>query len=164
MPINLSGTSVTSRSSGSSFLPFSARTTISGLPTINSKPSRRIVSIRMASCSSPRPSTRNDSGVSVSSTRIETLVISSFAPAEGASIDGENHCQRRFVDVQWLQRRGVFERGHALTDLDAFHSGNRHDVTGHRGFRFIALQPAEREEFGDSGRFDFSTQLPDAHI
>src|SRR2546429_4233342 len=33
IPMKFSGTSITRRSSGSSFLPFSVRTTISGLPT-----------------------------------------------------------------------------------------------------------------------------------
>ena len=41
---------------------------ISGLPTISSYPSRRIISIRIASCSSPRPITLNASGPPASST------------------------------------------------------------------------------------------------
>jgi hypothetical protein len=51
---------------------------ISGFPTSTSKPSRRIISIRMASCSSPRPETRKVSGESVSSTRMPTLTRRSF--------------------------------------------------------------------------------------
>ena len=43
---------------------------------LSSKPSRRIISIRMESCSSPRPSTLKASG-EVSSTRNATLVSSS---------------------------------------------------------------------------------------
>ena len=77
----------------------------------------------MASCNSPRPSTRNDSGVSVFSTRIETLVSSSFcqplaqvargqplafAARERGIVHGEDHGQRGFVDAQRLERRGVF--------------------------------------------------------
>ena len=51
----------------------------SGFETPISKPSRRIVSIRIASCSSPRPSTLKESAESVGSTRIETFVSSSFS-------------------------------------------------------------------------------------
>ena len=51
---------------------------IVGLPTSSSKPSRRIISIRIASWSSPRPDTRKVSGESVSSTRMPTLMRFSF--------------------------------------------------------------------------------------
>src|SRR5438128_444041 len=50
-------------------LPSRSRTTTAGFETWSSNPSRRIVSIRIASWSSPRPSTRNVSAESVSSTR-----------------------------------------------------------------------------------------------
>ena len=43
-------------------LPSTFCVRISGLPTVSSKPSRRIISMRMASCSSPRPITLNVSG------------------------------------------------------------------------------------------------------
>jgi hypothetical protein len=61
------------RPSGVSFV------TISGRDTCISKLSRRIISMRIASCSSPRPTTFMFSGESVSSTRIDTLPSSSFA-------------------------------------------------------------------------------------
>ena len=51
---------------------------ISGLPTSTSNPSRRMISIRIASCSPPRPDTRNVSGESVSSTRMPGLSLRSF--------------------------------------------------------------------------------------
>ncbi len=51
--------------------------TTCGLPTVSSKPSRRMISTRIASCSSPRPWTSQVSGRSVGSTRIETLPTSS---------------------------------------------------------------------------------------
>jgi hypothetical protein len=44
-----------------------------GFETWSSKPSRRIVSMRTASWSSPRPTTRNVSVASVSSTRMLTF-------------------------------------------------------------------------------------------
>ncbi len=49
----------------------------SALLTANSYPSRRIFSIRTERCSSPRPETLKQSGLSVSSTRSDTSVFSS---------------------------------------------------------------------------------------
>ena len=66
-----------SRSIGSCSLPSTIRVTTCGLPTVSSKPSRRMISTRIASCSSPRPCTSQVSGRSVGSTRIETLPTSS---------------------------------------------------------------------------------------
>ena len=74
-PTQSSGTSIVMRSTGSWRVPSISRTTTCGLPTVSSKPSRRISSTRIASCSSPRPCTSQVSGRSVSSTRIETLPI-----------------------------------------------------------------------------------------
>ena len=59
--------------------PSISRVTTWGLPTVSSKPSRRIISTSTASCSSPRPCTSHASGRSVSSTRIETLPTSSWS-------------------------------------------------------------------------------------
>ena len=59
--------------------PSTVLVTISGRPAESSKPSRRIISIKIASCSSPRPSTLKVSGEPVSSTRMLTLVSSSFS-------------------------------------------------------------------------------------
>ena len=72
-----SGASMVSRSNGSWTLPPTVLVTTCGLPTVSSKPSRRIVSTRMASASSPRPCTSQVSGRSVGSTRIDTLPTSS---------------------------------------------------------------------------------------
>ncbi|CAM5463012.1 hypothetical protein SCALM49S_03422 [Streptomyces californicus] len=72
-----SGESIVMRSMGSYVLPSICLVTTSGLPTVSSKPSRRICSTRMASASSPRPWTSQASGRSVSRTRSETLPISS---------------------------------------------------------------------------------------
>ena len=74
-PTYSSGTSIVMRSTGSWRLPSISRMTTCGLPTVSSKPSRRMISTRIASCSSPRPWTSQVSGRSVGSTRIETLPI-----------------------------------------------------------------------------------------
>jgi hypothetical protein len=74
-----SGTSTVTRSTGSWTTPSTRRRRTCGWPTVSSKPSRRIISTRIASCSSPRPCTSQESGRSVSSTRIETLPTSSVS-------------------------------------------------------------------------------------
>ena len=69
--------SIASRSTGSCVTPSISRVSTCGCPAVSSKPSRRISSSRTTSCSSPRPWTSQESGRSVSCTRIETLPISS---------------------------------------------------------------------------------------
>ena len=76
-PMYSSGASIASRSTGSCTLPLISLVTTCGLPTVSSKPSRRISSTSTASWSSPRPCTSQVSGRSVGSTRSETLPISS---------------------------------------------------------------------------------------
>ena len=72
-PTYSSGESTTRSSTGSSTTPSRPRTMTVGLETCSSKPSRRIVSMSTASWSSPRPTTRNVSMASVSSTRMLTF-------------------------------------------------------------------------------------------
>ena len=93
-PMYSSGQSTTRCSIGSSRCPSSMRVMTSGWPTSTSYPSRRIISIRMASWSSPRPETRNVSGASVSSIRIATLVRASL-----------KRRSRRCRDVTYLPSR-----------------------------------------------------------
>ena len=77
VPRYSSGASMVSRSKGSCTLPLTSRVTTCGLPTVSSKPSRRICSTRIASASSPRPWTSQASGRSVGRTRSDTLPTSS---------------------------------------------------------------------------------------
>ena len=77
MPRKSSGTSIVSDSIGSLSLPSIILVTTCGLPTVNSKPSRRMISTRTASCSSPRPCTSQVSGRSVGKRRSETFPTSS---------------------------------------------------------------------------------------
>ena len=72
-------TSIVTVSNGSINWPSSSLMITSGRETASSKPSRRIFSIRIERCSSPRPETRNLSGSSVCSTRKATLCTSSFS-------------------------------------------------------------------------------------
>src|SRR5437763_1138477 len=74
-----SGTSTATRSTGSQRLPSTSFVKTSGLPTVSSKPSRRISSTSTASWSSPRPWTSQASGRAVGLTRSETLPTSSWS-------------------------------------------------------------------------------------
>ena len=57
----------------------STRKSTRGRPTVNSKPSRRMVSMRIPSCNSPRPATSNASvSVSEAATRSATLPSASL--------------------------------------------------------------------------------------
>ena len=78
-PIMSSGTSMVTRSMGSWRTSSMSRMSTSGLPTVSSNPSRRMVSTRTASCSSPRPCTSQASGRSVGCTRRDTLPTSSWS-------------------------------------------------------------------------------------
>ena len=91
-----------------------------GRDTESSKPSRRMVSIRMPSCSSPRPATSMESLSSNSRTRSATLPSASrssrsrmiaagdlvaFGAGERRIVDAEGHRQRRRIDRLRRERR-----------------------------------------------------------
>ncbi|COY28059.1 Uncharacterised protein [Mycobacterium tuberculosis] len=76
-PMYSSGQSTVIDSNGSCSVPSMVLVTTCGLPTVNSKPSRRICSTSTASASSPRPCTSQASGAPMSTTRIDTLPTSS---------------------------------------------------------------------------------------
>ena len=101
-PWKSSGTSMTNSSTGSTSTWSIVLVTISGRETCTSKPSRRIISMRMDSCSSPRPMTFTCSGESVFSTRRETLPSSSRSSRS-----------RRLRDVTYWPSRPA--RGDVLT-------------------------------------------------
>ena len=73
-----SGASMVSCSNGSCRRPSGPmRVTTWGFPTVSSNPSRRMFSTRIASASSPRPCTSHASGRPMSTTRSDTLPMSS---------------------------------------------------------------------------------------
>ncbi len=77
VPWCCSSTSTVTASYGSCLTPSTSLMTTSGRATASSYPSRRMFSMRMPRCSSPRPETLNLSGSSPSSTRRATLCLSS---------------------------------------------------------------------------------------
>ena len=107
-----------------------------GLPTVSSKPSRRMISTRIASCSSPRPWTSHVSGRSVGLTLIDTLPTSSVSsrplmtwravsflpdsrPPMRRGVDADGHRDRRLVDGDERGAEpGVFGVRERLTDGD----------------------------------------------
>ncbi len=96
------GTSTTRYSIGSCLTPSTMRMMTSGLETAISKPSRRMFSIRMERCSSPRPETWKVSALAVLATLSETLVLSS-----------RSRRSRMFLEVTSLPSRPA--KGEELT-------------------------------------------------
>src|SRR3990172_8118882 len=108
-----SGTSRKSNSTGSRRTLFCVLVTTSGRETESSNPSRRIISMRIASCSSPRPITVKES-VPEKSTRSATLPRSSLS--------------RRSRSLR--DRTRVLRVGHRVADGSPFRAGQRDDVPG----------------------------------
>ncbi len=167
-PMYSSGQSITSCSIGSRSGPSSTRRVItSGLPTDISYPSRRIISIRIASCSSPRPETWKASGVSVGSTPdrdvgqrllLQALLelargdVLAVAAAERGVVDRQHHRDRRLVDLDVRQRPRVLALGERLADAHVLDAGDGHDVARARLGDLDPLQPVVAVEQGDLGR------------
>ena len=76
-PMYSSGVSICTRSNGSHFTPSISLMITSGRDTCNSYPSRRMFSIKIDKCNSPRPDTIHASGESVGSTLRDTSVCNS---------------------------------------------------------------------------------------
>ena len=85
-----------------------------------------------------------------------------FPPGEWRRIDRKDHRQRRLVDRQRFERRGIREIGDALADLNALDARDRHDVAREYLLGFVAIEPAEREQLRDLRRLNFSVELGDA--
>ena len=167
--MNSSGTSTVSRSTGSCTAPSTTRVSTCGLPTVSSKPSRRIISTSTASCSSPRPCTSHVSGRSVGSTRMLTLptssasrrfftrrAVSSVAVAAGERrrVDADRHRQARLVDRDHRQRAGVVGIGERLADRDLGDAGDGDDLAR---AGLVGRHPVERlggVQLGDAGPLD----------
>ena len=155
---------MTSSSTGSTISPLMVFVTMSGRDTCISKPSRRIISIRIDSCSSPRPTTFICSGESVGSSRIDTLPSSSrssrslqlprrhvlaFAAGHRRRVDAEDDRHRRLVDRDRRNRDLVLHVRDRLADRDVLDAGQAHDVAGGRFLDVDALQTIERVQLGD---------------
>ena len=142
-PTYSSGTSIATRSTGSWRLPSISFVSTSGLPTVSSKPSRRISSTSTASWSSPRPCTSHASGREVGRTRSETLPTSSassrsltwlavsrvaLGAGERARVDADRDRERRLVDGRDRQRPRVVGVGDRLADRHLRQAGERDDL------------------------------------
>ena len=146
-PRKSSGTSIESRSIGSCTTPSTSRVTTCGLPTVSSKPSRRIASTSTASWSSPRPWTSQVSRRSVSSTRIghvaDELLLEPVAhlargqlraglAGERRVVDPDRHAERGLLDRDHRQRPRVRRVGDRLADRDLGDSGEGDDLARRR--------------------------------
>ena len=87
-----------------------------------------------------------------------------FAAREWRSVDGENHRQRRLVDHERFERRGIREIGDAFADLNAFDAGNRDDIACRNFLGFVAFEAAKREKLRDFRGLNRSVQFRDAHF
>ncbi len=56
----------------------------------------------------------------------------------------------------------MFQVGDALADLNSFHARDRHDIAREHRFRFVPLEPAEREQLRDFGWLHRAVQFCDA--
>jgi hypothetical protein len=125
-----------------------------GRDTANSKPSRRMVSIKTDRCSSPRPDTLNTFKVQFFHAQPHVgleLLFQAFAQVPGgevlpvpsrerAVVDHELDRQRGFVNFQRGQRRGVLGDGHGVADARFFHPGHGDDVAGFERFDFSPFE------------------------
>ena len=131
------------RSTGSWSLPSTSRVTTSGLPTVSSKPSRRIISTSTASWSSPRPCTSHASGRSVGEHAqrhvadelgVEAALhqaggeLVAVLAGERRRVDADRHRQARVVDVDHGQRTRVVGVGERLADGDVGEPGDGDDL------------------------------------
>ena len=168
-PTYSSGTSIATRSTGSQSLPSIFLVSTSGLPTVSSKPSRRMISTSTASCSSPRPCTSQVSGRSVGSTRSETLPTSSWSrrcltrlavslspsvPASGRGVDADRDAEARLVDDGDGQRARVVRVGDRLADRHVGQAGQRDDVAGACLVGRDAVERLGDVELGRAGGLD----------
>src|SRR4029077_1906746 len=66
--------------------------------------------------------------------------VVAFLAGKRAAVDGENHGQRGLVDQQRLERLRSGEIGDAFANLDAFDTGDGHEVARKNAFGFVALE------------------------
>ena len=149
-----------SSSTGSTTWPPISLVTMSGRETCSSKPSRRIISIRIDSCSSPRPTIFICSGVSVGFLRrIDTFPEQAFAieaildlprrdelavaTCHRRGVDAEDHRHGRFVNRRRRNRDPLLDVGDRLADGDVLDARQTNNVAGGR---FLDLDPLQSVE------------------
>ena len=137
---------------------------MSGRDTCSSNPSRRIISMRIDSCSSPRPTIFTCSGESVGSRRIDTLPSSSRS-SRSRSCRDVTYCPSRPAIGDVLTPKtidtvgssiaiggmaiAVLDVGDRLADRDVLDAGQADDVAGGGLLNVDALQAVEGIELGD---------------
>src|SRR5580704_10015395 len=87
-----------------------------------------------------------------------------LAAREGRGIDGENHRERGFINGKRSQGRGIREIRDALAYLYTFHARNCDDISSSYLLSLVALQTAEREEFGNLRRLNRVIQFRNCHL
>ena len=87
-----------------------------------------------------------------------------FASGHGRVVDGELHGDRRLVDDDQRQRRGIFDVGDGLADGDAGDAGDGDDVADLGLLDVGALESVEGEELGDLGLLQRAVALGDVDL
>src|SRR5208282_2856172 len=90
--------------------------------------------------------------------------VGAFASAKRRRVDGEEHGNRRLVDDDGGEGRGILGVGNGFANGDAFDSGDGNDVA-QRSFRDVgALEAGEAEELGDFCFVKGAVALGDGNI
>src|SRR3954463_4317342 len=82
-------------------------------------------------------------------TQVSRGHICSFASCKGRIVYGKQNCDRRLVNRDMWQGRGVVYVGDSFADGNALHTGDGDDVAQFRLGNVGALQAAEGEQLGD---------------
>ena len=142
-----SGTSIVTASTGSWILPSISRVTTCGLPTVSSKPSRRMISTRTASWSSPRACTSQASGRSVVEHPqrhvADELAVEPVLDLASGQLVAALAGERRRVDADVIDRlgsstvmtgsgRGSSRSAQRFADRDVGEPGDGDDLAGGR--------------------------------
>src|ERR1700685_4590889 len=90
--------------------------------------------------------------------------IAAFFARKRAAVYGEDHRQRRLVDLQGFERLRIVHVDDALAHLDAFDACDGDEVSGDHAFRFVAFESAEGVELRDARRYQLAVELADADI
>ena len=166
------------RSIGSCSLPSMTRVTTWGLPTVSSKPSRRMVSTSTASCSSPRPWTSQVSGRSVgrdperdvahqlgveASLHQAGRELGALGAGQRRGVDADGHGQAGLVDQDGRQGPRVVGVGQGLADGHLGEAGHGHDLARPR---LVVVDPFEGlgdVELGDLDPLDRAVDPAPGH-
>src|SRR6266508_4945746 len=155
-PTYSSGTSIASRSTGSCTLPSISRVTTCGLPTVSSKPSRRISSTSTASCNAPRHV--------ADELLVEALLDERggqpvpVLAGEGGSVDADRHREARLVDADHGERPRIVRVRQRLADRDVPDAGDGDQLARPRLLGLDAVERLRHVQLGHLRALDLAVR------